>query len=75
MTPSGDDGAQVDTSLTNRVVKTASIPIAAAPEEAESSHNSITVTSQMQLMKPEVVCHLGQHPHSREPCEAQTLRA
>lgn len=45
MTLPGDQGAQVDTSATNRAVKTASVPTAAAPEEAESSHDSITVTS------------------------------
>lgn len=45
MTPPGDEGAQVDPLLTNGAVKTASVPTAAVPEEAESSHNSITVTS------------------------------
>lgn len=45
MTPPGEEGAQLDTSLTNGTVKTASVPSAAAPEEAESSYDSITVTS------------------------------
>lgn len=45
MTPPGDKGAQLDTSLTNGALKTASVPTAAAHEEAESSHNSITLTS------------------------------
>lgn len=82
MTPPGDKGAQEDTSLTNGIVKTASVPTAAAPEKAESSHNSITVTSHIPNAADETRSSVSfgssytrQHPHSGEPCEAQTLRA
>lgn len=65
-------------------MKTASVPTAAAPEKAESSHNSITVTSHIPNVADEARSSVSfgrsytwyrQHPHSGEPHEAQTLKA